>query len=146
MSMTVKQHVDYWLAGSAEDMKVMRDNIKLKHMTHALFFGHLAIEKMLKAVCAVRRIQVPVHGSTGHNLPFIAAQCELVLTTRQITELTTIKAFNIAARYDDYKSRFHKTCTPQYVKEWSSKIKWWYKYLKTIVERERSALPNNSPM
>ena len=52
--MTRKQHVDYWLNGAAENMKDMRAALKSKRRTNAMFCGHLAVEKMLKALCAVR--------------------------------------------------------------------------------------------
>ena len=58
MGITVKQHVDYWLKGSAENMVDMRSNMKNKRRVMALFCGHLALEKMLKALCAVRNIEV----------------------------------------------------------------------------------------
>jgi len=52
--MTRKQHVDYWLKGAAENMKDMRAALKSKRRTNAMFCGHLTVEKMLKALCAVR--------------------------------------------------------------------------------------------
>ena len=143
---TAKQHVDYWLKGSAEAMKTMRDLLGKKNRTYAMFFGHLAIEKMLKAVCAVRRIPVPTAGARGHDLVYIAGRCGLTLTPQETIELITIKVFNIEARYDDYKQRFHVLCTPQYVKTWTEIITKWYKDLKTIVVSERAYLPNNSPI
>jgi HEPN domain-containing protein len=145
MSMTAKQHVDYWLKGSSESMKVMRGNIRLNNRTFAMFAGHLAIEKMLKALCAARKISIPTQGGKGHNLSYIAQQCGLNLTPAQSKELETIRAFNIEGRYDDYKLRFHKLCTEQYVSTWAAIIESWYKALKALVKKERALLPNNSP-
>ena len=143
---TVKQHVDHWLKGSTEAMKTMRSLLNKKNRTYAMFFGHLAIEKMLKAVCAVRRVPVPTAGARGHDLVYIAGICGLILTPQQTIELTTIKVFNIEARYDDYKQRFHALCTPQYVKIWTAVITAWYKDLKSTVTSERAVLPNNTPI
>jgi len=56
--MTRKQHVDYWLHGATENLKDMRSAIKSKRRTNAMFCGHLAVEKMLKALCAVRNIPI----------------------------------------------------------------------------------------
>jgi len=145
-TLTAKQHVDHWLRGSAEAMKTMRDLLSKKNRTYAMFFGHLAVEKMLKAVCAVRRIPVPTAGAKGHDLVYIAGKCGLALTPQETIELTTIKAFNIEARYDDYRQRFHALCTPQYVKIWAAVITKWCKNLKAIVVHERVSLPNNSPV
>ena len=141
--MTRKQHVDYWLHGAAENMKDMRATIKSKRNSNAMFCGHLAVEKILKALCAVRGKRI----YREHNLLKIAKEAGLIvkLTTSQQAELLTITGFNIEARYDDYKLRFHTTCTPQYVKIWSKKITMWYKDLKKIILQERALLPNNMP-
>jgi len=142
MGMTAKQHVDYWLKGASENMTDMRAAFKNKRLVMSLFCGHLSIEKMLKALCAVRRIPI----IREHRLQVLANQAGIILSSLQIGELINITAFNIAARYDDYKLRFHKQCTPQYTAMWASKVEVWYKYLKQIILQERANLPNNSPM
>ncbi|MCL1885087.1 MAG: HEPN domain-containing protein [Defluviitaleaceae bacterium] len=139
--MTRKQHVDYWLRGASENMKDMRMAIKGKRMTMAMFCGHLAVEKMLKGLCAVRNIEV----WREHELVKLARKSGLdsTLSADQRKELATITSFNIEARYDDTKLRFHEICTPQFVAEWSKKITTWYKCLKPIILLERAELPNN---
>jgi len=140
---TRKQHVDYWLHGASENMKDMRAAIKSKRRSMAMFCGHLAVEKMLKGLCAVRGINI----QREHKLIKLAKECGLdaTLTFDQREELQIITNFNIEARYDDYKLRFHNTCTPQYAAEWSKKITAWHKELRIIILRERTALPNNVP-
>ena len=141
--MTRKQHVDYWLHGAAESMKDMRGAIKSKRKVNAMFCGHLTIEKMLKGLCAVRNVEV----WRDHKLLKIADNAGLTdfLTDTQIDELATITSFNIEARYDDTKKRFHDMCTSKYVAEWSKKIIAWHKYLKILILQERAALINNEP-
>ena len=141
--MTRKQHVDYWLHGAAESLKDMRAAINSKRRTNAMFCGHLALEKMLKALCAVRGKRI----YREHNLLKLAKEAGLIatLTTAQQEELLTITGFNIEARYDDYKQRFHTVCTSEYVKIWAKKITAWNKELKQIILQERAALPNNEP-
>ena|GEM_PF-5867210 len=60
MSLTAKQHVDYWLKGAYENMIDMRSNLRSKRRVASLFFGHLAIEKMLKALCAAKCTVIPL--------------------------------------------------------------------------------------
>jgi len=141
--LTRKQHVDYWLHGASENIKDMRAAIKSKRRTMAMFCGHLTIEKMLKGLCAVRDLEV----WRDHKLLNLADNAGLtdLLTDEQLEELAIITGFNIEARYDDTKKRFHDTCTPSYVAEWSKKIIAWHKYLKSIIIQERAALPNNEP-
>jgi HEPN domain-containing protein len=119
----------------------MRINFKSKRNVFALFAGHLAIEKMLKGLCAAKQVTIV----REHKLLILANNASLNLTTIQQSELLSITAFNINARYDDFKLKFHQLCTPQYTKLWVSKIEAWYKYLKLLVIQERSKLPNNTP-
>ena len=121
----------------------MRAAIKSKRRSNAMFCGHLAMEKMLKALCAVRGKKI----YREHNLLKLAKEAGLIvtLTIAQQEELLTITGFNIEARYDDYKLRFQVACTPQYVKIWFKKITAWNKDLKKIVLQERAMLPNNVP-
>jgi len=141
--MTKKQHVDYWLHGASENMKDMKSAIKSKRRSIAMFCGHLAIEKMLKGLCAVRDIDI----QREHKLIKLANVSGLIetLSEKQEDELINITSFNIEARYDDFKMRFQATCTPQYVAEWSKIITVWYKELKKIIIYERALLPNNEP-
>jgi HEPN domain-containing protein len=141
--MTRKQHVDYWLHGATENMKDMRAAIKSKRRSMAMFCGHLAIEKMLKGLCTVRGVNI----QREHKLIKLAKESGLntTLSFEQREELSIITSFNIEARYDDFKMRFHSTCTPQYITEWSKKITTWYKDLKKLILQERAALPNNVP-
>ena len=96
--MTRKQHVDYWLCGSAESLKDMRSAIKSKRRTNALFCGHLAVEKMMKALCAARNVKI----SREHRLLILAKESGYVseLSAAEIQELLTITSFNIEARFD----------------------------------------------
>jgi len=141
--MTRKQHVDYWLQGAAESLKDMRAAIKSKRRTNAMFCGHLALEKTLKALCAVRNAKI----ERDHKLLKLAKDSGYILqlSVAEQQELLTITGFNIEARYDDFKRRFHATCTPQYADHWSKRISYWYKEIKAIVIQERATLPNNEP-
>jgi len=141
--MTRKQHVDYWLQGATESLKDMRSAKKSKRRTNAMFCGHLAVEKMLKALCAVRNVPI----EREHKLLILAKDSGYItqLSPSEQQELLTITSFNLEARYDDYKRRFHAMCTPQYVDTWSKVITQWYKRTKVIVLQERAALPNNVP-
>ena len=80
--MMQKQHVDYWLRGAVENMKDMRAALKSKRQTNAMFCGHLAVEKMLNALCVVRGKRI----YREHNLLKLAKEAELIATLT-ITQL-----------------------------------------------------------
>jgi HEPN domain-containing protein len=143
MSLTAKGQVDYWLKLSKESLLDMRAALRSGRRVNALFCGHLAVEKMLKALCAVRR--VPSNLIWGHNLVSLTHKANLALTIPQVMELGTIASFNIAARYDDHKRQFDRLCTQQYAKQWAAVIEVWCANLQKTVLQERGLLPNNTP-
>ena len=56
MSLTAKGQVDYWLKLSKESLLDMRAALRSGRRVNALFCGHLATEKMLKALYAAKRV------------------------------------------------------------------------------------------
>ena|ERR1035437_7421569 len=48
--MTKEEHINHWLKTADEDMKTMYLLYKEKKYVHALFFGHLHLEKYCKAL------------------------------------------------------------------------------------------------
>jgi len=58
-----------------------------------------------------------------HNLLKLAKDSELELSDELKINLTTITAFNLNTRYDDYKRSFQKKCTPPFTLDWVNKIK-----------------------
>lgn len=110
----------HWVVGSDEDFDTMIAMFKIQRYNWALFVGHLVIEKLLKAYF------VDVNGDYppfSHNLLKLAKDAQLELTEDRKLVLTTITAFNLNTRYDDYKRSFQRQCTLAYTQEWIEKIK-----------------------
>ena len=122
----------YWLESSDEDFKTMNVLYDSKRYTWSLFIGHLMIEKLLKAYFVKNKEEYPPY---IHNLIRLAELSELTITENQKIDLATITAFNINARYDDYKKSFQKKCTPEFTFHWIEKLKdlrqWIKKQIKT---------------
>jgi HEPN domain-containing protein len=98
--------------------------------SYALFFGHLAIEKILKALYAVR---VQQHAPPIHNLIRLARGAGLELDETRIDTLITITAFNIETRYPDIKRTFRQKCTPEYTGRQMARIKELFEWLRSQI-------------
>ena len=120
--------VCYWIESSDRDFLTMGHLFEKKDYHWALFMGHLLIEKLLKA-CYVKRVdnQPPF----THNLLRLGEKSDLELSEEQKDFLVTVTAFNIRARYDDYKLAFYKTCTESYTTTWIEKIEEFREWIKT---------------
>jgi len=111
--------IESWINSSDNDLLTMNDMYKTKHYDWALFIGHLAIEKLLKALYLKT---ISEHPPLIHDLRRLAERMNLSLTEDRKIQLDTISRFNIRVRYDDYKQSFYKLCTIEFTDEWISQI------------------------
>lgn len=124
--------IDYWLKSSDDDFETMVAMFESKRYNWTLFIGHLLVEKLLKALYVKVNSEYP---PMIHNLLRLAEKCQLELNEEQKLFLITVTAFNINARYDDYKMSFHKKCTPEFTALWIAKIKINRTWIKELITR-----------
>jgi HEPN domain-containing protein len=74
-----------------------------RRFSWSMFIGHLMIEKLLKALFVKTNNEYPPY---IHNLLRLAEKCDIDLNEEQRFFFATVTAFNINARYDDYKMSF----------------------------------------
>lgn len=118
--MDKKRAIKYWLKSSAHDWQVAKHLFEKKDYSYALFFAHLSVEKVLKALYVDRVKNIPPF---THNLKQLVQKTSLNLTDGQWKLIATITDFNIEARYPSDKFTFWKRCTREYTKRYLSKIK-----------------------
>ncbi|MBI4268353.1 HEPN domain-containing protein [Candidatus Uhrbacteria bacterium] len=105
IDMSFLKIIEYWQEGSRKDFEVARGLYSLKHYSHCLFFCHLSIEKMMKAIFVARKNE---HAPFIHDVVILAGKAGIPLNKSQKDQLETITSFNIQGRYADYKSEFYK--------------------------------------
>ena len=122
--------IKYWLDSSEEDFETMITLFENKRYSWSLFIGHLMIEKLLKSLYVKLNNDYPPY---IHNLLRLAEKCNLDLNDKQQSFLVTVTAFNINARYDDYKMSFQKKCTPEFTTIWIEQLKDQRLCIKTLI-------------
>ena len=128
--------MNYWIESSDKDYEVMLDLQKSKRNSYALFFGHLVIEKLLKAVYAKNNKSTP-HAPKSHDLDYLAQKMNLETTEHQNDLLETISHFNLETRYDDYKKTFENKCTDEYTENQIKNIEEVRTWLKTLLSTKK---------
>ena len=103
--------VAYWMTESADDLRVADHLVEKGDYSYALFFGHLATEKLLKAVFTRK---LAAHAPPVHNLIRLARLAHLELSPEREEFLMVITAFNLEARYPDMQRSFRRQCTPEF--------------------------------
>jgi len=84
--------------GAAEDWEVACDLVNQGKVRHGLFFTHLTLEKILKAVISKKIQQL---APRIHNLIRLAELTSLELDQKVIDLLSEINVFNIEGRYPE---------------------------------------------
>ena len=88
--------INYWLEGAAYDLETGKSLLDARRFPYALFFGHLALEKALKALLVKESGE---HAPFTHSLMILAKKANIELTEDMIDRLAEYTRFNIQARY-----------------------------------------------
>jgi HEPN domain-containing protein len=117
--LSIKNQIKYWQESAAESYGVMLVLKKGGKYPECLFFGHLVLEKILKAFVV---LQTKQDAPKIHNLARLVELSGLELDKDTKEYLLVANSFNIRARYDDYKKSFYKVCTKEYTENNLEKI------------------------
>jgi len=98
----------------------------LKRYSDTLFYGHLVLEKILKALIVQNKKK---HPQPTHNLLVLLKEAGIDLEKEEVEFLAEVNKFNIRTRYPDYKLSFYKIATLKYTRPRLEKIKLLYKKL-----------------
>jgi HEPN domain-containing protein len=127
--MTEKQirvQARYWHLSARHDHETMLGLFKIERYSDSLFYGHIVLEKILKAflVAESHRPAPPIH-----DLIILAELAGLRMNEQEIKLLKTISHFNIRTRYPDYKLEFYKICNRGYTLHYLNRLIAVYKKL-----------------
>ncbi|MBI4239464.1 HEPN domain-containing protein [Candidatus Uhrbacteria bacterium] len=123
---TVKSAIRYWLDTAEHDYETMLILFRTKRYSDSLFYGHIALEKLLKAhVVLHTKEQAPYI----HDLLRLNELSNVCLSEEEIDLLDEVNNFNIRARYPEYKLEFYKKCTKLYTEPYIKRIQNLYRIL-----------------
>jgi len=123
--------IQYWVEGSDDDYETMEAMYQAKRYSWTLFIGHLMIEKLLKAYYVKVNEDFP---PLIHNLLRLAQKSQIETSEENKLFFVTVTAFNISARYDDYKMSFREKCTPQFTETWVKKLREKRLWIKELID------------
>jgi HEPN domain-containing protein len=111
LSFEQSKTIEYWLEGANYDLETGRSLLKAKRYPYALFLGHLAIEKALKALVVK---ETGEHAPYTHSLIMLIKKTNIKINEDIINKLAEYTGFNIEARYPDEKKAFYEQCTEEF--------------------------------
>ncbi|MFH1192263.1 MAG: HEPN domain-containing protein [bacterium] len=129
----VEKIIEHWLETAEHNLGTAEFLLQGKRYPECLFFCHLALEKVLKALVVQERKE---HAPYIHNLVALAKLAKIKLSPKQVDELTTITEFNIAGRYNEVKYNFYKKSTKAYTEKYFKITKETYLWLKKFLQKK----------
>ena len=94
----IAKQIAFWRDSAKEDWDVAKQLVDNGRTRHGLFFAHLALEKILKAiVCKHSQDLAP----RLHNLSRLAELAALTLDTKKMEVIAEMNAFHIEGRYPE---------------------------------------------
>jgi len=117
--MDLKEKINFWKSEAGRALEVAKDLFKLKRFVEALFFGHLAIEKLFKARVIEVTKKDPLY---SHDLVILARQAKLKLDKEDLKYLAKVNIYNIRTRYQDYKKSLYQQADKKFTEEELAKI------------------------
>lgn len=110
----MSDRIQYWKVSAARDRKTAETLYKSGDYHWSLFFWHLVLEKLIKAIILVNHKELIY----THNVLNLARQAGLAISSKQEKELKEITSFNLEARYDNEKFSFYKKAKKQFADQW----------------------------
>lgn len=110
--MTKEEHIAHWLKSCEDDEITMHALFDSGRYTHSLFFGHLYLEKICKALW--------VRNNNGNTPPFIHNLLKLLpltdtgLSDDDILFLDDLNKYQLSGRYPEYTFSLQKQTTKEY--------------------------------
>lgn len=125
MNFDHRKTVEYWKEGSKYDMGVARALLKSRKYPYALFLGHLAVEKTLKALVVAHTRQ---HAPFTHSLTMLAEKTRLSFPPAIMEKLARFMEFYQEGRYPEEQKNYYRRCTKSFaelgLKEIAEVLRW----------------------
>lgn len=124
--MSKEEYIQYWKETAAEDWSSAEDLLKTNHYLQSLFFAHLTLEKICKAIWV--KDNADNYPPRVHNLVYLLKQTQVVLTDEQLDFLLLFNDFQLEGRYPDYQQKIYKSLNEVRAKELllqADKVRQW---------------------
>ncbi len=126
----IEKTISYWLTSAEYDLEVSDSLFSKKKFHYSLFFGHLALEKLLKAIFVKRKKS---HAPFSHSLPYLAEKSELDISSEKLETLAEFMEFYFEGRYPKDMQVIFEKYTHSFCKIKLDEIKEMFGWLKTIL-------------
>ena len=99
MTFNIDRQIDYWKTGVESDLETANILIQNNKMVHGLFFCHLCIEKITKAIFVKVNVQIP---PKSNDIFYLAHKSAIFLPEEKQVIVQILMKYQLEGRYPDY--------------------------------------------
>jgi len=114
ISLLRNDYVNYWMTQALSDWAAVNSLFHGKNYLQSLFFAHLVIEKLCKALW-IKHNEENVPPRT-HNLMHLLSATPVELTEEWNEFILSLNRFQMEGRYPDYFTKMHAICNKDFTK------------------------------
>lgn len=129
----LRKTIQYWMEGACYDLDVAKAMFEKGKYPYALFMGHLALEKLLKALVVK---ETGDHSPYTHSLPLLADKTGLKMPQKSLKALARFMEFHFEARYPNDQNKFYRKCSEAFTARNLKKINEVFLWLKKQYEKQ----------
>jgi HEPN domain-containing protein len=118
--MNKQEHIEYWLRIAEKDKDMMAYLAEGKRFVQAIFFGHLYLEKIAKALWI--KTNVENTPPKTHNLLKLVKESNVDLSPEDQTFLIKLNQYQIESRYPDDIDKLYSITDKQLTEDYFNKI------------------------
>jgi len=108
------EHIDFWVSQAENDWDAVNTLFFGKNYLQSLFFAHLVIEKLCKALWIKHNIEnIPPR---THNLNYLLSFTPIKLNDDKSEFILTLNRFQLEGRYPEYLTKLHNICNEPFTK------------------------------
>lgn len=101
-----KEHINYWIDFANDDWESVQILFKSGKFTQGLFFTHLVLEKISKALWL--KDNEANYPPKIHDILKILNKTKVVLEDEDLIYLNALNVYQLEGRYPDYINQIHK--------------------------------------
>ena len=109
---TKQEHINFWIEQANDDWSAGDILFKGKKYLQTLFFAHLVIEKVCKALW-IKHNNENVPPRT-HNLIYLLSSTPIDISDDRSEFMLSLNRFQLEGRYPDYLTKMHDICNEQF--------------------------------
>lgn len=122
MVFNIEKQIEYWKSGADSDLETAEILIQNNKFVQGLFFCHLCIEKITKAILVKETNQIP---PKSHDIFYLANKAQIKLPENKQRIVQILMKYQLEGRYPEYYPKPPSLeLTMNYLKETQNLLKW----------------------